>query len=148
MNKKLLFTGIAIITAVLLFSTRANAQVSENMVQNYAAQMQSAAKSKDINKIAAFISDDALISIQKDGTNASLDKAGYLALLKQSFGQPNHRFEMDIDDIVVFDGGARAQVLTRESWGGGGLDTKARATFSQQGNKAVITRLIIQATAR
>ena len=93
------------------------APMTEALVQSYASAMKSAANSKNINKVAQLVSDDALISLSRKGKTTSLDKAAYLQLLQRSWNDTsNYRYDITIDNIVTTGAQAKANVTTHESW--------------------------------
>lgn len=130
----------------------AHAQMSESLVMAYASAMQSAANSQNISQIARLVSDDAVISLTRQGKGSTtLDKSGYLDLLQKSWTQAdNYRYTISVDNIVITGDTARATVVTKETWTKGGqartLITTSKATLGVSKNNALLLRSVSQVT--
>lgn len=130
----------------------AHAQMSQALVMNYANTMQSAANSRNISQIARLISDDAVISLTRQGKGSTtLDKAGYLDLLQKGWTQAdNYQYTISVDNIVITGDTARASVITKETWTKDGqtrtLLTTSKATLGVGGNNALLLRAVSQVT--
>ncbi len=127
------------------------APMTEALVQSYASAMKSAANSKNINKVAQLVSDDALISLSRKGKTTSLDKAAYLQLLQRSWNDTsNYRYDITIDNIVTTGAQAKANVTTNESWIKDGNNvsfiTNSRVTLTSTTGNAVLLRAVSQVT--
>lgn len=127
------------------------ATMSEDLVQNYATAMKSAANNNDINQVARLVSDDVLISLSRKGKSTSLDKNAYLKLLQDSWNQTsNYRYDISIDNIVTTGSQAKANVKTVESWVRDGKKvsfvTTSRVTLTLSTGNAVLLRAVSQVT--
>ena len=88
-------TVAAAISAVAVQAQAAN--MTDSLVESYAAAMKAAANSQDINRVANLVSDDALISLSRRGKTTSLNKEGYLNLLQSSWNQTsNYQYDIKI----------------------------------------------------
>lgn len=161
--KKLLNTGlfallvksagmaaIAAVASTAAVSAQA-ATMTEDLVQNYASAMKSAANSQSTSRVAALVSDDALISLSRRGKTTSLDKDGYLKLLQNSWNQTSdYRYDITIDNIVTTGTQAKANVKTIESWVKDGKKvsyvTTSRVTLALSTGNAVLLRAVSQVT--
>lgn len=140
----------AAVASTVAISAQA-ATMSEDLVQNYAAAMKSAANSKSINQVATLVSDDALISLSRKGKSTSLDKNAYLKLLQSSWNQTtNYRYDISVNDIVTTGSQAKANVKTVESWVKDGKNvsyvTTSRVTLTLSTGNAVLLRAVSQVT--
>lgn len=140
---------IAAVSAVSMSAQAAT--MTEDLVQNYANAMKSAANSKNINQVSALVSDEALISLSRKGKTTSLDKDGYLKLLQNSWNQTsNYRYDISVDDVVVSGSQAKANVNTVESWVKDGKNvsfvTTSRVTLTFNTGNAVLLRAVSQVT--
>lgn len=151
----LLIKSASIATLAAVASTVAiNAQaatMTEDLVQNYANSMKSAANSKNIGQVATLVSDDALISLSRKGKSTSLDKNAYLKLLQNSWNQTsNYRYDISIDNVVTTGSQAKANVKTVESWVKDGKNvsfvTTSRVTLTLSTGNAVLLRAVSQVT--
>ncbi|MFA9485305.1 MULTISPECIES: hypothetical protein [unclassified Moraxella] len=143
--------SIGLITALgatTLISSPAHA-ISESSVQAYASAMSNAANSKNIGQVARLVSNEAIISLTRNGKTANLDKNNYLQLLQTSWAKStNYHYDIAISDIIVSGNQARAQVITTETWLEDGkpvkLITTSRVTLSSVGGSAVLLRSVSQ----
>ena len=149
-NRQKLLAGLLAVSAVS--APAANAAMSEQAVHVYASAMRQAANSKNINQMARLISDDAVISLTRQGRGSStLSKSNYLDMLQKSWSEAtNYRYEIQISDIVVTGDQARAQVVTTETWVKDSkpitIRTTSRATLGINNNNAVLLRSVTQVT--
>ncbi|ALF58982.1 hypothetical protein AOC03_02055 [Psychrobacter urativorans] len=148
--KTVSISGLAAVVSTAAVSAQA-ADMTEGLVQNYAAAMKSAANNKDINQVAKLVSDDALISMSRKGKSTSLDKNAYLKLLQNSWNQTsNYRYDISIDNIVTTGTQAKANVSTTESWVKDGKTisfvTTSRVTLTVSTGNAVLLRAVSQVT--
>lgn len=148
--KSVSISVLAAVASTAAISAQA-ADMTEGLVQNYAAAMKSAANSKDINQVAKLVSDDALISMSRKGKSTSLDKNAYLKLLQNSWNQTsNYRYDISIDNIVTTGTQAKANVSTTESWLKEGKTvsfvTTSRVTLTVSTGNAVLLRAVSQVT--
>lgn len=139
---------LAAVASTIAISAQA-ATMTESLVQNYAAEMKSAANSKSINQVATLVSDDALISLSRKGKSTSLDKNAYLKLLQNSWNQTsNYRYDISVDNIVTTGSQAKANVKTVESWVKDGKNvsyvTTSRVTLTLSTGNAVLLRAVSQ----
>lgn len=154
--KKRTLKGIlkpALMTLPLVASVMpAHAQMSEALVMSYANAMQTAANSQNISQIARLVSEDAVISLTRQGKGSTtLDKSGYLDLLQKSWTQvQNYRYSISIDNIVITGDTARASVVTKETWTKDGkthtIITTSKATLGVANNNALLLRSVAQVT--
>ena len=153
-SKKSLFASlapVAMVAAVSVGATSAQAALSESAVQGYAPQMKQAANSKNINKVSSLVDDQALISLSRRGKTTSLDKAAYLKLLQDSWSNTsNYSYDINISNIVISGDQAKADVNTVETWNKNGqqrtLTTQSRATLKSGQGNAVLLRAVSQVT--
>ena len=157
-NKRLLAlvlkgaTAGALVAAVSAVSVSAQAaSMTEDLVQNYADAMRSAANSQDINKVSALVSDEALISLSRKGKSTSLDKDGYLKLLQRSWNQTSdYQYNISVDNVVTSGSQAKANVNTVERWVKDGKNvsfvTSSRVTLTLATGNAVLLRAVSQVT--
>lgn len=148
--KSVSISVLAAVASTAAVSAQA-ADMTEGLVQNYAAAMKSAANNKDINQVAKLVSDDALISMSRKGKSTSLDKNAYLKLLQNSWNQTsNYRYDISIDNIVTTGTQAKANVSTTESWVKEGKTvsfvTTSRVTLTVSTGNAVLLRAVSQVT--
>lgn len=148
--KSVSISVLAAVASTAAVSAQA-ADMTEDLVQNYAAAMKSAANNKDINQVAKLVSDDALISMSRKGKSTSLDKNAYLKLLQNSWNQTsNYRYDISIDNIVTTGTQAKANVSTTESWVKEGKTvsfvTTSRVTLTVSTGNAVLLRAVSQVT--
>lgn len=141
---------LATVASSISISAQA-AAMTEDLVQNYAAAMKSAANSKNINQVANLVSEDALISLSRKGKSASLDKEGYLKLLQTGWNQTsNYRYDITVGNVVTSGSQAKANVTTTESWSKGGTNvsfvTSSRVTLTLSTGNAVLLRAVSQVT--
>lgn len=140
----------AVVATVSTMSISAQAaDMTESLVQNYAAAMKSSANSQNINQIARLVSDDALISMSRKGKSTSLDKDAYLKLLQNSWSNTsNYRYDINVDNIVITGSQAKANVTTNESWVKDGqrvsFVTTSRVTLTLATGNAVLLRAVSQ----
>lgn len=125
------------------------ANMTDALVQNYAAAMKSSANSQNINQVARLVSDDALISMSRKGKSTSLDKDAYLNLLQKSWRDTsNYRYDITIDNVVITGEQAKANVTTNESWTKDGQKvsfvTTSRVTLALSTGNAVLLRAVSQ----
>lgn len=131
-------------------SAPAHAEITQSLVNGYASAMQTAANSQNIGQIAKLLSDDAVVSLTRQGKGTTtLDKSAYLDLLQKGWTQAsNYRYTISVNDIVITGDTAKAQVVTVETWVKDGKTTKltttARATLGLSGNNAVLLRSVAQ----
>lgn len=143
-------SAMAIVTTASMVSVNAQAaDMTEALVQNYAAAMKSSANSQNINQVARLVSDDALISMSRKGKSTSLDKEAYLKLLQNSWSKTsNYRYDINIDNIVITGTQAKANVTTNESWVKDGQKvsfvTTSRVTLTLSTGNAVLLRAVSQ----
>lgn len=144
-------TAFGVATAGVLMSSPAHAQMSEQLVMNYAQSMQNAANSQNISQLGRLLSDDVVVSLTRQGRGSStLDKSGYLDLLQKSWTQAsNYRYTISVNDIIITGDTARAQVVTRETWTNKDgkqtvLTTTSRATLGLSGANALLLRSVSQ----
>lgn len=145
--------GVAAIVAVastISVSAQA-ATMTESLVQNYAAAMKSSANSRDVDRVARLVSDDALISLSRKGKSTSLDKDAYLELLQSSWNDTSsYRYDITVDNIVITGSQAKANVTTNESWIKDGQKvsfvTNSRVTLTLSTGNAVLLRAVSQVT--
>lgn len=154
-QKTTLFSSLvagALLSTAVMISTSAYAQMTEQMVMNYAQTMQAAANNRSINQIARLLSDDVVVSLTRQGRGTTtLDKAGYLDLLQKGWTQADrYNYTISVDNIVITGDTARAQVITREVWVKDGknttLITTSRATLGISGGNALLLRSVSQVT--
>ncbi|MDO5651302.1 MAG: hypothetical protein Q4G13_04100 [Moraxella sp.] len=149
-NRQKIFGALGV--SALAIVAPAHAVMSEQAVRVYASAMQQAANSKNINQVARLISDDAVISLNRQGRGSStLTKSNYLDLLQKSWAEAsNYRYEIEVSDIVITADQARAQVSTMETWIKDGkpttIRTSSRATLGINNNNAVLLRSVTQVT--
>lgn len=131
--------------------TPAHAQISQSSVMAYANAMQSAANNQNISQIARLISDNAVISLTRQGKGGgTLTKSEYLDLLQKSWTKTsNYRYSIHIDNIVITGDTARVSVVTKETWVKDGqthtlTTTSKTATLGLSGNNVVLTRLVAE----
>lgn len=145
-----LYRPLSLLTATLLISTPAYAQMNESLVMAYAQSMQAAANAQNISQIARLVSDEAVIALTRQGKGSStLDKSTYLDLLQKSWTQAqNYHYQMTVSDVVITGDQARAVVITTETWTKDGqphkLTTTARATLGSNGRNAILLRSVAQ----
>lgn len=125
------------------------ANMTEALVNNYAAAMKSSANSQSINQVSRLVSDDALISLSRKGKSTSLDKDAYLKLLQSSWSNTsNYRYDISVDNIVITGDQAKANVTTSESWVKDGQKvsfvTTSRVTLALSTGNAVLLRAVSQ----
>lgn len=142
---------ITLATVASSISISAQAAMTEDLVQNYASAMKSAANSKNINQVASLVSEDALISLSRKGKSTSLDKAGYLNLLQTGWNQTsNYRYDITVGNVVTSGSQAKANVTTSESWVKDGQNvsfvTSSRVTLTLSTGNAVLLRAVSQVT--
>ncbi|AAZ19124.1 hypothetical protein Psyc_1274 [Psychrobacter arcticus 273-4] len=143
---------IAIAAAVSTMTVSAQAAtMTEALVQNYAIAMKAAANNQNINQVARLVSDEALISLSRKGKSTSLDKEAYLKLLQNSWGNTsNYRYDINVDNIVISGGQAKANVTTYESWVKDGQKvsfvTTSRVTLALSTDDAILLRAVSQVT--
>ena len=151
----LLIKGVSIGGLMAVASTAAvsaNAAVmTEGLVNDYAAAMKSAANSKNVNRVAQLVSDDALISMSRKGKSTSLDKDAYLKLIQRSWNQSaDYQYDIKIDNIVITGTQAKANVVTTESWLKDGKSasfvTNSRVTLTLATGNAILLRAVSQVT--
>ena len=151
----LLIKGVSIGGLMAVASTAAvsaNAAVmTEGLVNDYAAAMKSAANSKNVNRVAQLLSDDALISMSRKGKSTSLDKDAYLKLIQRSWNQSaDYQYDIKIDNIVITGTQAKANVVTTESWLKDGKSasfvTNSRVTLTLATGNAILLRAVSQVT--
>lgn len=147
--RRLTGLGLALTT---LISTPTYA-MDESSVQAYIDAMDKAANNQNIGQIANLVSDDAIISLTRQGKTANLDKNGYLQLLQKSWAKAtNYHYDIHISDVVVAGNQARAQVTTTETWIENNkpveVVTTSRVTLSQMGAHAVLLRSVAQFTIK
>lgn len=123
--------------------------ISESSVQAYATAMNQAANSQNIGKISQLISDDAIISLTRNGKTANLNKNGYLQLLQKSWAKStDYHYKIRLSDIIVAGNQARAQGITTETWMENDkpvkLVTTSKVTLSESGKNAVLLRSVSQ----
>lgn len=143
---------VAIVAAVSTITVSAQAAtMTEALVQNYATAMKTAANNQNINQVARLVSDEALISLSRKGKSTSLDKEAYLKLLQNSWGNTsNYRYDINVDNIVISGGQAKANVTTNESWVKDGqkvsFATTSRVTLALSTGDAILLRAVSQVT--
>lgn len=142
-------TIAAAISAVAVQAQAAN--MTDSLVESYAAAMKAAANSQDINRVANLVSDDALISLSRRGKTTSLNKEGYLNLLQSSWNQTsNYQYDIKITDVVTSGTQAKANISTVESWVKDGKKvnfvTNSRVTLTVATGNAVLLRAVSQVT--
>lgn len=148
-HKILAAVGASSLLAVVM---PAHANMSEQAVRVYASAMQQAANSQNINQMARLISDDAIISLNRQGRGTStLNKTSYLDFLQKSWAESNnYRYEITVSDIVLAGNQATAQVTTTETWVKDNrpvtIRTSSRATLGINNNNAVLLRSVTQVT--
>lgn len=148
--KGLAVLSVGAVAATSIMSAQA-ATISESSVQAYATEMKAAANSKNINKVAQLVSDDALISLSRKGKTTSLDKDAYLKLLQGSWSNTqNYHYDITINNIVTTGSQAKADVKTVETWIKDGQNvsfvTSSRVTLAAGPNNAVLLRAVSQVT--
>lgn len=139
---------LATLTSVISISAQA-VSMTESLVQDYAAAMKVAANSKDINKVASLVSEDALISLSRKNKSTSLDKAGYLQLLQTGWKQTsNYQYDITVGSVVISGSQAKANITTSESWVKSGQKvsfvTSSRVTLTLSTGNAVLLRAVSQ----
>ena len=143
---------VAIVAAVSTITVSAQAAtMTEALVQNYATAMKTAANNQNINQVARLVSDEALILLSRKGKSTSLDKEAYLKLLQNSWGNTsNYRYDINVDNIVISGGQAKANVTTNESWVKDGqkvsFATTSRVTLALSTGDAILLRAVSQVT--
>ncbi|MBI0425302.1 nuclear transport factor 2 family protein [Psychrobacter sp. NG27] len=141
-------TAIIAVASTVSISAQA-ADMTEALVQNYAAAMKSSANSQNVNQVSRLVSDDALISLSRKGKSTSLDKDAYLKLLQNSWNDTsNYRYDISVDNIVITGSQAKASVTTNESWVKNGQQvsfvTTSRVTLTLSTGNAVLLRAVSQ----
>ena len=141
-------TAVVATASTVSISAQA-ADMTEALVQNYAAAMKASANSQNINQVARLVSDDALISMSRKGKSTSLDKDAYLKLLQNSWSNTsNYRYDINVDNVVITGGQAKANVTTNESWVKDGqivsFVTTSRVTLTLSTGNAVLLRAVSQ----
>ena len=141
-------TAIIAVASTISISAQA-ADMTEALVQNYAAAMKSSANSQNVNQVSRLVSDDALISLSRKGKSTSLDKDAYLKLLQNSWNDTsNYRYDISVDNIVITGSQAKASVTTNESWVKNGQQvsfvTTSRVTLTLSTGNAVLLRAVSQ----
>ena len=141
-------TAIIAVASTVSISAQA-ADMTEALVQNYAAAMKSSANSQNVNQVSRLVSDDALISLSRKGKSTSLDKDAYLKLLQNSWNDTsNYRYDISVDNIVITGSQAKASVTTNESWVKNGQQvsfvTTSRVTLGLSTGNAVLLRAVSQ----
>ena len=141
-------TAIIAVASTVSISAQA-ADMTEALVQNYAAAMKSSANSQNVNQVSRLVSDDALISLSRKGKSTSLDKDAYLKLLQNSWNDTsNYRYDIYVDNIVITGSQAKASVTTNESWVKNGQQvsfvTTSRVTLTLSTGNAVLLRAVSQ----
>ncbi|MBF2718629.1 hypothetical protein IP510_01875 [Psychrobacter sp. NG254] len=141
-------TAIMAVASTVSISAQA-ADMTEALVQNYAAAMKSSANSQNVNQVSRLVSDDALISLSRKGKSTSLDKDAYLKLLQNSWNDTsNYRYDISVDNIVITGSQAKASVTTNESWVKNGQQvsfvTTSRVTLTLSTGNAVLLRAVSQ----
>lgn len=146
-------TTVAVVagTAFSYVTTAQAATISESQVQQYAQSMKQAANSQNIGRIAKLISDDAIISLSRNGKTSSLDKAAYLKLLQRSWnGTSNYHYDIVVSGVVSSGSQARANVQTIETFVEDGKPvefiTNSRATLGVDASNLVLLRSVSQVT--
>jgi hypothetical protein len=140
--------AVAAVASTMAITAQAET-MTQSLVQNYASSMKSAANSKNIGQISRLVSDDALISLSRNGRTTSLDKDAYVKLLQRSWNQTSdYNYDIDISNIVISGSQAKANVTTTESWVKDGIDvsfvTTSRVTLSLSSGNAVLLRAVSQ----
>lgn len=116
-HKRKALLGVAIPIMATSIVSPAYAQMNQSLIDSYASAMTTAANSQNIGKIAELLSDDAVISLNRQGKSATLDKQAYLELLQKSWTQTkDYRYTIAIDEVVITGDQARAVVTTQETW--------------------------------
>lgn len=141
-------TAVIAVASTMSISAQA-ANMTEALVQNYAAAMKSSANSQSINQVSRLVSDDALISLSRKGKSTSLDKDAYLKLLQNSWNNTsNYRYDISVDNVVITGDQAKANVTTNESWVKDGQKvsfvTTSRVTLALSTGNAVLLRAVSQ----
>lgn len=140
-----------IAAALTMFAcVNTTAQITPELIGRYATAMQNAANNQNVGQIAQFLSDDVIISLNRQGQGSvTLDKAGYLAMLQNNWQQSqNYRYRMTIDNVIIAGDTAKAHIVSTETWQKNGqkntLTTTAKATFGQSNNNTVLLRSVAQ----
>lgn len=137
---------------VLISPVVAEAAISEHSVYAYASSIKNAANNRNIGQIARLISDDAIISLSRQGRGtATLSKSDYLQLLQKSWTNSTaYRFDVEVRDVLITGDQARAQIITTETWTQDGkpftIVTTSRATLGLSGKNTVLLRSVSQVT--
>lgn len=148
-NTATTFAKLAIALTVFI-GVNATAQITPELISRYATAMQNAANNQNVGQIAQLLSDDVIISLNRQGQGSvTLDKAGYLAMLQNNWQQSqNYRYRMSIDNVIITGDTAKAHVISTETWQKNGqtntLTTTAKATFGQSNNNTVLLRSVAQ----
>lgn len=135
---------------VLLSASPAMAQMNEQLVNTYTNAVQSAANAQNISQLARLISDDVVISLNRQGKgSATLDKSAYLDLLQKSWTQTsNYRYTTHADNIVITGDTARVSFVSKETWTKDGqsftLTTTSKSTLGLVGTTPVLLRSVAQ----
>lgn len=142
--------SVGALAATAMMSAQA-APITESAVQGYAAAMKAAANSKNLNRVATLVSDDALISLSRKGKTTSLDKEAYLKLLQSSWSETQgYSYDITVNNIVISGDQAKADVKTVETWVKDGNQvafiTSSRVTLVPGAGNAVLLRAVSQVT--
>lgn len=142
-------TTLCLTSAGLLSFSAYAADITQAQVLGYANAMTAAANAKDVDAVASLVTDDAIISITRNGKKATLDKPGYLTLLQNSWSDSNqYRYQIKINNIVTTGDQAKANVVTNEVYNKSGSQvtfvTNSRTTFVLQGDKVKLLRAVSQ----
>ncbi len=130
----------------------AEAAISEQSVYAYANSIKTAANTRNIGQIARLISDDAIISLSRQGRGTTtLSKSDYLQLLQKGWtNSSTYRFDIEVRDVLITGDQARAQIITTETWTQNGkpmtIMTSSRATLGLSGKNTVLLRSVSQVT--
>lgn len=154
MSKHITPSLIASLLAISLTHNALAAPINDSAIQSYAASMKKAANAQNINQVANLVSDDALISLSRNGKTTSLDKSAYLRLLQNSWqNASDYKYDIKISNIVTTGDQAKADVTTVETWTKDGqkttFTTQSRATLTPNNtgkDNAILLRAVSQIT--